>query len=94
MHDIESIHKILSHPKNSFVHSINEFSRVLFLPPHFDVYVDLLENWEQILLPKQPSHLTKHVEPVFQIVVSEGTKQCLLNGARKINQQVLIVVKS
>jgi hypothetical protein len=31
---------------------------------------------------------------VLQIVVSEGTKQCLLDGARKINQQVLIVVKS
>lgn len=58
MHDVQGVDEIMPDSDYSLINGVDEFAKVLLLSSHFDINIDFLENRKQILVPKEPAHLT------------------------------------
>lgn len=93
MHDVEGVHEVVADPDDGFVDGIDELAKVLFLASHLNVNVDLLEHWQKVLGPEQPSHLIEQVKPLFKVIVAEWSQKSLFDCAGKVHEQVLVVLQ-
>lgn len=45
MHDVEGVHKVVANPDHGLIDGVDELAEVFLLASHFDILVNLLEDW-------------------------------------------------